>query len=572
MDHDALNWLSLADKFAAEGDPKGMRACAKELWDMDADSMDGAAVMAEAALYSGEREEAQALVEEILAKKPRHLRGRMVKAGLAAVEFRLDEEIPLLQEIIAEVQHKRDALEPDDAYFGVLTHILKKTRGWLADAEYLAARPDKAADELLARSEICEDPLEKAEMYSKYLFMRNYREQSIYESRGAAEAYEPMLSITPYLHEDVKKLPEKKLRIGYLSPDFREHAVASFLEPLLKEYDGEHFSVYCYSTGRSDHVTKKIRACHVHWRDLRGRSPRTAARLIAEDQIDILMDLSGHTQGSCLPIMAFRPAPVQLAGIGYMNTTGLSTVDYFLSDEVCLPTGEVTAEGFTEKILRLPSSHLCYRPGFAREIPAAGTEAPCLRNGYVTFGSFNNFAKVTDETLLMWRSILDQVADSRLVIKGKICSIPSGQAIVRDRLARLGVNMARIELRPYSPDYLEQYRDIDIALDAMPYNGGLTTCEALYMGVPVVSLRGRSHGSRFGASILTNAGVRELVVENDLNYVRRAVQLGKSPELVGAYHSGLRANLLKSPLMDSKKYMNELQNGYRQIWKNFCTN
>lgn len=176
-------------------------------------------------------------------------------------------------------------------------------------------------------------------------------------------------------------------------------------------------------------------------------------------------------------------------------------------------------------------------------MPAAGLEAPCLSNGYVTFGSFNNFAKVTDGTLLLWRSILEQVKDSKLVIKGKICSIPSGQDIVKKRLKRLGVDLARIELRPYSPNYLEEYRDIDIALDTMPYNGGITTCEALYMGVPVISMRGRTHGSRFGASILINAGVEELVTGSDINYVRRAIQLGNSPELIGAYHSGLRANM-----------------------------
>ena len=570
MEHDTLNWLSLADKFAADGDPKGMRACARELWDMDAESMDGAAVMAEAALYSGEYEEARTLMEEILQKKPNHMRGRLVRAGLAAVEFRLDEEIPALQQLIAELDPKRQALDPGDAYYGVLLHLLKQARGWLADALYLAAEPEQAASELLAHSELGGSPAEQAASYSKYLFMRNYREQPLGESRAAAERYAKFWDVTPYAHDQVAKRPDKKLRIGYLSPDFREHAVASFLSPLLKHFDGGQFMVYCYATGRRDEVTRRLQSRAVTWRDLRGRSPKTSARLIAEDQIDILVDLSGHTQDSCLPIMAYRPAPVQMAGIGYMNTTGLSTIDYFLSDEICLPTGDGAAAGFTEQVIRLPHSHLCYAPGAVREMPSAGFEAPCLSKGYVTFGSFNNFAKVTDETLLLWRGIIDQVRDSRMVIKGKICSIPSGVERVQERLRRLSFDLERVELRPYSPDYLEQYRDIDIALDAMPYNGGLTTCEALYMGVPVVSIRGRSHGSRFGASILTNAGVRELVVENDLNYVRRAVQLGNAPELIGAYHSGLRANLLKSPLMDAKNYMQELESAYRQTWQNFC--
>lgn len=571
MEHETLNWLNLADKFASDGDPKGMRACARELWNIDAESMDGAAVMAEAALYTGDHEEAHALLDEILRKKPQHLRGRLVAAGLAAVEFRLDEEIPELNKLVNELERKLWALTPDEPYYKIVIYLLQKARAWLADAYYLAAEPDKAAALMLAHSKNGATDEEKALSYSKFLFMRNYRELGALEGKELAEKYGPMLNVTPYLHDNAQKLPGKKLRIGYLSPDFRQHAVANFVAPLLKNFDGSRFSVYAYSTGQRDEVTKRLMASPVTWRDLRGRSPRTAARLIAEDQIDILVDLSGHSNNNCLPIMALRPAPVQVAGIGYMNTTGLPTIDYFLSDEVCLPAGEQAAQGFTEKILRLPHSHLCYVPGAVREIPPAGTEAPCLKNGFVTFGSFNNLAKVTDETLLLWRGILDQVHSSKLVLKGKICSIDSGRAILRDRLKRLSFDLARVEMRPYSPDYMEQYRDIDIALDTMPYNGGLTTCEALFMGVPVVSIRGRRHGSRFGASILVNAGVKELVVENDINYVRRAVQLGNSPELIGAYHSGLRANLLKSPLMDVKNYMRELESGYCAIWQNFCT-
>lgn len=317
MDHDALNWLTLADKFAADGDPKGMRACARELLELDAESMDGAAVMAEAALYLGEREKAHTFVKEILAKKPGHLRGRLVKAGLAAAEFRLDEALPLLRAVVAEADREKLAQRPGEAYYDVLLYLLKKARGWLADAEYLAAEPDEAAANLLAYSELLTDPLEKANVYSKYLFMRNYRNQSLAESRKAAETYDSLiavLAVEPYIHKGVRRDKEKKLRIGYLSPDFREHAVASFLEPLFKHYDGSRFTVYCYSTGRPDAVTKKLRAGHVHWRNLRGLSPEIAAQLIFEDAIDILVDLSGHTQNSCLPILAYRPAPVQVVG------------------------------------------------------------------------------------------------------------------------------------------------------------------------------------------------------------------------------------------------------------------
>ncbi len=571
MNHEKFNWLNLADKFATDGDPKGMRACAKELWQLDPSSMDGAAVMAEAALYTGESEEARDLVEEILKERPTHLRGRLVQGGLWAQEFLLDKAIPCLKNLAAECSQRLEGMEPEDEGRADMGYILEKARGWLADAMYLAADPEGAAAQLKALAELPTEPEQQAEYYSKYLFMRNYRELGIREGLQAARKYGELQPAQPYQHADAPRLPEKKLRIGYISPDFREHAVSYFVGPLLKKFDGSKFMVYCYSTGRADAVTKRLRSGPISWRDLRGRNPRTAARLIAEDGIDILVDLSGHTQNSTLPITSYRPAPVQIAGIGYMTTTGVPAIDYFLSDETCVPAGDdQAAAGFSEQLIRLPHSHLCYAPGFVRELPDAGSEAPALRNGYVTFGSFNNFAKVTDEMLLLWRGILDQVRNSKLVIKSKICSIPSGERLLRQRLQRLNFELARVELRPYSPDYLEQYRDIDIALDTAPYNGGATTCEALFMGVPVITLRGRSHASRFGASILVNAGVEELVVENDINYVRRAVQIGNSPQLIGAYHSGLRANVLKSPLMDVKNYMQELEDAYRRVWRKFC--
>ncbi len=573
MAGDSVNWLNLADKFAADGDPKGMRACARELWESDARSkMEGAAVMAEAALYSGDLDEAGALAEEILHEQPQHLRARLVQAGVAAREFRLDAALPELQSIVDSTRRKLTVLDSSDAYYATLQNILRKAQGWLADMHYLAGQPEQAAAALRACVALAEEPLKQAEFYSKALFMDNYRPQALAESRRRAAHYAELLpEIKPYKHPAERKVPQKKLRIGYLSPDFREHAVASFIEPLLRQFTPEQFSVFVYDTGRHDAVTHRLQKAPVTWRDLQGRPPRTAARLIAEDEIDILFDLSGHTQDSCLPIMAYRPAPVQIAGIGYMNTTGLPAIDYFLSDETCLPTGDtIAAAGFTERIIRLPHSHLCYAPHVVHRMPELALDAPSMRKGYVTFGCFNDFNKVTDEMLLLWRGILESVKESRLVLKGKVCSVPSGQEIVRQRLRRLNFDVRRVELRPYSPDYLEQYADIDVALDPAPYNGGLTTCEALYMGVPVICMRGRSHGARFGASLLRNAGVQELLLENDLNYVRRAVQLGKSPKLINQYHQQLRQQLRQSALMNQQQYMQELEAAYHRIWQEYC--
>ena len=267
--------------------------------------------------------------------------------------------------------------------------------------------------------------------------------------------------------------------------------------------------------------------------------------------------------------MAYKPAPIQISAIGYTATTGLKAMDYFLSDTTCLP-GSEELTGFTEKILKVDHCHLCYAPGVVRDMPAAGVQAPMLRNDYITYGSFNNFAKVSDDVLYLWRAVLEQVPDSILVIKNKLCSIASGRELLIERLQKMSFPIDRIELRPYSPDYLEQYRDIDVALDTFPYNGGLTTCEALYMGVPVVTLRGKSHGSRYGASILTNADVGELIARNPMEYVKKAVQLGKRKELIAGYHAGLREHLLKSPLMDSRQYMKEIEKCYLEAWKAYC--
>lgn len=566
-----INWLRLATKFSADGDLKGMRACAQEVERLQEGDIDAAAVNAEVALYSGRIDEAEELAAKVLQIQPRHPRARMVQAGLAALEFRLDDEIPLLADLIEELAYKEKVLGKEDLSYAIYHQMLKRARGWLADALYLAGEAKGAAHELLMSSRLADEPDEAAELYSKYLFMRNYRHLGAKEGREQAEVYDALTDVTPYTHDAAAPSTQRKLRIGYISPDFREHAVSYFLPPLLRHFDGERFMVFCYATGRSDAVTERLRTRRVTWRDLRGRPPRTAARLIAEDKIDILVDLSGHSQDNALPIMAYRPAPVQASGIGYTNTTGLHTIDYFLSDEICIPRGDTTAEaGFTEQILRLPHSQLCYAPEEIRTMPETGYTAPLRKNGYVTFGSFNNFAKVTDETLLLWRGILESVHGAKLVIKGKIASIDSGLHFAKKRLSILNYDLSRVEFRPFSPDYLEQYRDIDIALDTAPYNGGLTTCEALYMGVPVIVLRGRTHGARLGASILTNAGVRELVAENDINYVRRAVQLAESPKLIDAYHAGLRTNMKTSPLMNTKTYMEELETAYQEIWKKFC--
>lgn len=557
-------WMTTAERFLLQGDFKAMRACAREILARNLDDMDGLALLAEASLYLGEVDAAVRLVHRIKASAPQNLRALLVESILAAGKYRLEREITLLEQLwslgMARAEEELPVYERG---------VLERGGCRLADAYYLLAEPEKAARMMFALSGFMTEPVRKAELYSKALFMTNYYSLAASRSLTLHEGYNAFFGAKVTLPHKEREEGERKLRIGYISPDFREHAVANFLSPFLQEYSKLDFTVYCYMTGQADEVTKRFRRFAVAWRDIRGLGAQEAARRIYEDHIDILVDFSGHSQDSCLPVLAYRPAPIQLSGIGYVNTTGLHEVDYFISDACCMPPGE-KAHGFTEQIARLPHSHLCYAPELLHRLPAPGTVPPAQSNGFVTFGSFNNFAKVSDETLLLWRAVLEQVPRARLVIKGKIASIPDGRNRVLERFRDFGIDGSRLELRPYSPDYLEQYRDIDIALDTAPYTGGLTTCEALVMGVPVVSLRGTTHGSRFGASILENAGVSELVAESEMEYVNKAVQIARTPSILAQFHAGLREALLHSRLMDSAGYMREIEQLYRQLWQLYC--
>ena len=367
---------------------------------------------------------------------------------------------------------------------------------------------------------------------------------------------------------DLKAIPyptpqwqHSRIRVGYLSADLHEHAVAQFVWPLLCAYDPARFSVYVYRlNAKEDAVTQKLQDGRAVWREAWMLSWQELAAQIRTDEIDILVDLSGHTAGNALPVFAWRPAAVQLSGIGYFNSTGIAETCGFLSDVYCSP--EQHSSYFTEPLLRLPHSHFCYHP--FTEFPAEG-DAPCLKNDYVTFGCFNNFAKVNDEMLLVWNEILKHVPDSRLLLKHSLLGTEEGQSYTLRRFRRFGLPLERIELRGLSKDYLKQYRDMDIALDTSPYPGGLTTCEALYMGVPVVTLKGNRHGARFGYSFLANLGLSELAADTKDEYISIAVKVSNDYELLQMFRGNLRRMMLHSPLMDKIQYMREIEKMYRNI-------
>lgn len=585
MELEVVNeWVKSAEGCFARGDMSSMRACGQQLLEESPHSPEGMALVAEASVYLQDFATAEKYLHMFWSLPSQrsastaNLRGLLAAALFFGAQYELDRALNAYEQFFSRYQDgikkglsgRRRFASGSAGWSGIDRQLVMRGYSFYADTCLLAGETEKAAEAAFTVSSMLEDKGAAAGYFSKGLFLSNYRAA---DSQSLAAKHAQYGRMYPeqlgFPHDAGAKRKPHALRIGYISPDFRLHAAAYFFTALLKDGNHTDFTVYGYSAGREDHITQRFRKMADRWRDVYGRTPQEIAKIIHDDRIDILVDLSGHSQNSCLPVMACRPAPVQVSGIGYINTTGLPAVDYFLTDECCMPKGEKRS-GFTEAPLRLPRCHLCYRPETMRELRSQGHNSPGMERGYITFGSFNSFAKVTDAMLVQWRNILQAVPESRLVIKCKICSVPSGQEIVRQRFKRLGGDAGRLELRPFTPDYLTQYNDIDIILDTAPYNGGLTTCDALYMGVPVITLRGKTHGSRYGASILTAAGLPELIAGSSREYVAKAVQLANNGILLNRLHRQLPDMLRDSRLMDGRAYMQDLEEAYRNIWQHYC--
>jgi protein O-GlcNAc transferase len=364
--------------------------------------------------------------------------------------------------------------------------------------------------------------------------------------------------------------PDRRLRIGYVSHDFRRHSIAFFLLPLLQAHDRERWHVTAYATNlRPDDVTARFRVCTDSWRSLVGFSDEAAAQRIRDDRIDVLIDLSGHTGGNRLPIFAYQPAPVQVTYLGYPGSTGLGTMDYRLTDAWADPPG-ATVEFHSEQLVRLPDTAWCFAP--LSGSPPVGA-LPALRQGHVTFGCFNNFAKVTDNMLQFWARILRRAPGSRLALKNLGLSSPPLVERLKAFMSAEGITADRLELiriQSSQLDHLRCYDRVDLALDTFPYHGTTTTCEALWMGVPVLTLAGDRHASRVGVSLLTNVGLPEFVTHSANAYVDAAVAAAGDLPRLTALRASLRERMQRSPLMDAPRFARNLENAYRVMWRRWC--
>lgn len=364
--------------------------------------------------------------------------------------------------------------------------------------------------------------------------------------------------------------PDRPLRIGYVSPDFRSHSVGQFFAPILLGHSRGEFRVYCYaSVLHPDEFTTQLRAAaQAGWRDIVSLPDDAVRKLIVADQIDILVDLAVHSGGSRLTVLAHGAAPVQVTYLGYPGTTGLPGVDYKLTDPHIDPPG-MSESYHTERLVYLQHSYFCY-PAPVRSPDV--TEPPALRRGYVTFGSFNSLAKVNPLVLRLWARLLASVPDSRIVLSTGARESPRLEERIHRMFATNGVDRARVEFLPRLDlrPYLEKHGDLDILLDPFPFSGGTTTCHGLWMGVPLVTLAYRHGVSRMGTSFLANLGLNDLIATSEDDYVAIAARLASDPDRMRQLRATLRDRMRSSALMDAGAFVRDLEGLYRQMWTRFC--
>ncbi len=365
--------------------------------------------------------------------------------------------------------------------------------------------------------------------------------------------------------------PDRRLKIGYISPDLRDHVVGRALLPVFERHDRTQFELVCYAGCQRDAVSERFVARNDVWCEIGGRSDEQVAAQIRADRIDILVDLSLHTSDNRLGVFARKPAPVQVSWLGYPGTTGLETIDYRLTDSYLEPPGAESAASL-ETPFRLPDCWTSYEPptGF----PAV-SELPAPRCGHVTFGSYNNFCKINPRVMEVWTQILLAVKDSRLMLLTKS---GSHRKWAGDFLRDHGVDPQRLDFFDYisageglpQGGFLRRYEQIDIALDTFPYNGMTTTCDALWMGVPVVSLVGKVSLGRAGLSLLSNAGLPELAVATPEEYVQTAVRLAGDLPRLAAMRASLRARMQACPLLDEERFARNVEAAFRTMWRRWC--
>ena len=411
--------------------------------------------------------------------------------------------------------------------------------------------------------------------HTALLFLHNYlNDQSATELLAEARRYGELVERNcPHTNTTWNNdpNPERCLRIGFVSGDLRRHPVGFFLEGVLTALASNasrRLKLFAYSNFfRNDEITQRLKACCEGWHSVAGISDKVVSEKIREDGIDILIDLSGHTMYNRLPLFAWKPSPVQVTWLGYFATTGVAQIDYLLADPWTLPESE--ERNFTEKIVRLPETRLCFT---VPDEDVATSPLPALTNGHVTFGCFNTLTKMNDSVVALWSQVLHAVPDSVLLLMSHQINEPLVKERTIARFQAHGIEAKRLILRGVVPraEYLKTYNEVDIALDPFPYCGGTTSVEALWMGVPVLTLAGEHFLSRQGVGLLMNAGLPEWVAIDHQDYVARAVSHAGDLQTLASLREGMRNQVLASPIFDAPRFANHFEAALRSMWRDWC--
>ncbi len=503
----------------------------------------------------GQADQAIAAYSIVVKRSPQNAFARFGLAGTLLEDQRLAE---------AEIEiRKAIAIDPENAMAHNTLGVL------LLDQHFIT--PARDAMKAAADKNTISAPV----FYSNYAFASLYEpditNQEVFDiQREFGQRFATNQPDTTRPHANVRD-PNRKITLAYMSSDFRTHSVAYFFEPVLEKHDRSQFRIVMYSnTSRRDRVTEEFKKASDLWIETVGLTDDMLAKRIREDQIDVLVDLGGQTSGNRLPVAARGMAPVQIEYLGYPETSGVPAVSYRLTDVHADPEGAADRLSI-EKLIRLPNCFHCYRPHGKAPPPAP---APHLDKGYVTFASFNVLPKVNDRTIAAWCKILSAVPRSRFYIKCKQLREPLVQKRIRDDFARFGVDPARIDMESFVPsvhDHLSQYGLVDLALDTFPYNGTTTTCEAMWMGVPVLSMAGTNHRSRVGLSLMSAMGLaNELVAPSLDDYIERAIAWGRDPQYLAEIRQKMRPMMAASPLRDEVGFTRQLEKTYRDLWRNWC--
>ncbi len=458
------------------------------------------------------------------------------------------------------VQYRRKTVEADSdnmTYLGNLGCALVRVGQKEEGIDLMRKAIEKAPDDAAVHSGLL--------FYLHHL--PNLDPRAIFEEHKLWAQIHAPISRARVSHDNIPD-PDRRLRIGYASPDFCAHSVSYFFEPLLNEHDAKTVETYGYgNVFCPDETTDRIKRKVDHYRSVNGMDCRKVASMIEADQIDILVDLAGHTSKNNLSVLAYKPAPIQVTYLGYPNTTGMPQIDYRLTDD--LTDSPQSQQFYTEELVFLPDGFLCYKsPDFASFVEPL----PAAKNGCITFASFNNSTKINPFLIALWAEILKANSNSRLLLKFNGGDEQALREYYFGNFEQFGIGREKVKIvGQRSPvDHLKLYGEVDIALDTYPYNGTTTTCEALWMGVPVVSLAGEHHVSRVGRSILNRVGLEFFVASTPKEYLAKAIALAAKPDALAKIRVSMRKRIAESSLCDAKKFTRNLEAVYRKMWHKWC--